>query len=45
MEDTNTPLLDKINFPKDLRKLPKNSLENLADELSCLLYTSDAADE
>ena len=33
MEDTNTPLLDKINFPKDLRKLPKNSLENLADEL------------
>ena len=33
MEDSNTPLLDKINSPKDLRKLPKNSLENLAVEL------------
>ena len=33
MDDTNTPLLDKINFPKDLRKLPKNNLENVADEL------------
>ena len=33
MEGTNTPLLDKINFPKDLRKLPKNNLEDLAVEL------------
>ena len=33
MEDTKTPLLDKINFPKDLRKLPKNKLEDLAVEL------------
>ena len=33
MEITNTPLLDKINFPKDLRKLPKNKLEDLAVEL------------
>ena len=33
MEDIKTPLLDKINFPKDLRKLPKNKLEDLAVEL------------
>ena len=33
MGETNTPLLDKINFPKDLRKLPKNNLEDLASEL------------
>ena len=33
MEDIKTPLLDKINFPKDLRKLPKNKLEDLAIEL------------
>ena len=33
MEDSKTPLLDKINFPKDLRKLPKNKLEDLASEL------------
>ena len=33
MEDTNTPLLDKINFPKDLRKLSKNNLEDVAVEL------------
>ena len=33
MGETNTPLLDNINFPKDLRKLPKNKLEDLASEL------------
>ena len=32
MEDIKTPLLDKINFPKDLRKLPTNKLEDLAAE-------------
>jgi len=24
-----TPLLDKINYPKDLKKIPKNQLENI----------------
>ena len=28
-----TPLLDKIDYPKDLRKLPRNKLEDLAAEL------------
>ena len=28
-----TPLLDKINYPKDLKKIPKNQLEQLAKEL------------
>ena len=30
---SNTPLLDKIDYPKDLRKLPRNKLEDLAAEL------------
>src|SRR3954447_10823599 len=29
----NTPVLDKINFPADLRALPKEQLPGLADEL------------
>ena len=52
----NTPLLDEINSPKDLKPLTLEQLKNLADELrafllyqvgqtGCLLYTSDAADE
>jgi len=33
MENNKTPLLDKINFPKDLRKLSKDKLEDVAKEL------------
>ena len=33
MDDSKTPILDKINFPQNLRKLPKDDLENLAVEL------------
>ena len=46
-----TPLLDTVNTPDDLRKLGKDQLRQLSDELraemidACLLYTSDAADE
>ena len=48
-------LLDEINVPSDLRNLKENDLPLLARELreelisivskTCLLYTSDAADE
>ena len=35
-----TPMLDSVDFPADLRKLPENELETLADELrQFLLYT------
>lgn len=35
-----TPMLDSVNFPADLRKLPEDELETLADELrQFLLYT------
>ena len=35
-----TPLLDSVNLPADLRKLPEDELETLADELrQFLLYT------
>ncbi|MES2254945.1 MAG: 1-deoxy-D-xylulose-5-phosphate synthase [Pseudomonadota bacterium] len=30
---TKTPLLDQVDFPADLRKLPKSSLRQFADEL------------
>ena len=36
----NTPLLDSINIPEDIKKLNKNQLTALADELrEFLLYT------
>ena len=28
-----TPLLDRVNTPEDLRKLPESDLRQLADEL------------
>jgi 1-deoxy-D-xylulose-5-phosphate synthase len=31
--DTRTPLLDRVNFPSDLRTLPEDQLQQLADEL------------
>ena len=31
--NTKTPLLDKIDLPEDLRKLPKSALRQFADEL------------
>ena len=35
-----TPMLDSVDFPADLRKLPEDELETLADELrQFLLYT------
>ena len=33
MVSDNKPLLDEINFPADLRKLSKDKLTDLADEL------------
>ena len=45
-----TPLLDKVNYPSDLKNFSKKELRQLSDELrefliysvskSCLLYTS-----
>jgi 1-deoxy-D-xylulose-5-phosphate synthase len=32
---SNTPLLDQIRFPKDLRKFPEKDLRQIADELRC----------
>ncbi|MGZ9033679.1 MAG: 1-deoxy-D-xylulose-5-phosphate synthase N-terminal domain-containing protein, partial [Rhodospirillales bacterium] len=31
--DTRTPLLDRVNYPSDLRTLPEDQLQQLADEL------------
>ena len=33
MTVTKTPLLDQVNYPADLRKLPRESLRQFADEL------------
>ena len=33
MHESRTPLLDTIDFPADLRRLPKDALQPLADEL------------
>lgn len=35
--DISTPLLDQINFPADLRKLPESQLEEVVDELRLFL--------
>ena len=36
-DDISIPLLDQINFPADLRKLPESQLEQLVDELRLFL--------
>ena len=42
-------LLQNINSPEDLKKIPKEHLHQVCNELRqfivCLLYTSDAADD
>jgi 1-deoxy-D-xylulose-5-phosphate synthase len=38
--DINTPLLDQIDSPADLRKLPETQLEQLVEELRLFLLHS-----
>lgn len=39
-QNVNTPILDRINSPEDLRQLPENQLEALAEELRLFLLHS-----
>mgnify|MGYP005744762115 CR=1 FL=1 len=40
MKNNNYPVLDEINTPSDLKELGNHQLKLLANDISCLLYTS-----
>ena len=40
MKEQHNTLLDSINYPEDLRKLPETQLKQVSDELREFLITS-----